>query len=306
MFRSIYFFLLVAFGSLSSSLLSAQDSTDLLKLVNADQGSMTQYVSGAFNSSRVIMQQSVENIAPGTMDFRILHRFGLIKGGGKELFGLDNAYFRMSFDFGITKDLMAGIGRSTSGKEYDGFLKYRLLHQSTGAHDMPVTVSLVVGTTLLSDDMVTITKDPNSPFADRMGYFYQVILGRKFNERISLQVSPTLIHRNYVQAAPDKNDLYALGFGGRCKITHRLSLTADYFYLLNDYSGSGRYNAFSLGVDIETGGHVFQLHVTNATGMNERAEIADTNYNWGKGEIALGFNLSRNFNLKKNRKITFN
>ena len=305
--RKFYRIFLLALSCLSGfQSLRSQDSTDLLKLISPDPAKTRQYVTGAYKSSRVIMQQSLENIPAGTMDFRILHRFGLLKSGGDQFFGLDNAYFRMSFDFGITKDLMVGIGRSAYLKEFDGFIKYRLLHQSTGWHEMPVTVSLVFGTTEISSDISDIALRTDAPFSDRLAYFYQVILGRKFSDKLTLQISPTLIHRNLVKYAADHNDLYALGLGGRLKLTHRLSLTADYFYDLNNYRGSGRHNAFSAGVDIETGGHVFQLHVTNATGMNERAVIADTNYDWGKGEIAFGFNLSRSFNLKKSKKISFN
>lgn len=306
MYRKFIVCLIIVSGWPGVRSIYAQDTSGLLKLVNTDQSKTTQYVNGAFNSTRVIMQQSVESLAPGTMDFRILHRFGLIKDGSSTFFGLDQAYFRLGFDFGITKDLMVGIGRSTADKEYDGFIKYRLLHQRTGYHPMPVTVSLVVGVTVISQDISQSAGKDDPPFADRMAYTYQVIIGRKFNEKLTLQVSPTMVYRNLVTMAADNNNLYALGFGGRMKITHRLSLTADYFLDLNNYSGSGRYNALAVGVDIETGGHTFQLHLTNATGMNERAVIADTNYSWGKGEIAFGFNLSRIFNLKKNRKITFN
>lgn len=306
MYRKFIVCLFIVSGCLSVNGIHAQDTSGLLGLVNSDQSKTTQYVTGAYPSTRVIMQQSLENLAPGTMDFRILHRFGLLKDGSSDFFGLDNAYFRLGFDFGVTKDLMVGIGRSTADKEYDGFIKYRILHQSTGYHVMPVTVSLVVGMTAVSQDISQAAGKVNPPFADRIAYTYQVIIGRKFNENLTLQVSPTMVYRNLVTAAADNNNLYALGFGGRMKITHRLSLTADYFYDLNNYAGSGRYNALAVGVDIETGGHTFQLHVTNATGMNERAVIADTNYSWGKGEIAFGFNLSRIFSLRKNRKITFN
>lgn len=273
----------------------AQDE-DLLKLVKEDKPKK-EYVDYAFKSTRVIMGQSVELLKPGTMDFRILHRFGNVNQGAYQFFGFDQATMRMGFDFGITKNFMLGVGRSTNKKEFDGFLKYRLIHQATGPGSLPFSLVAVAGGTMQTLKWA----DPGRKnyFSSRMAYYGQVIIGRKFTEGITFQVSPTLLHRNLVPTLDDPNDLYAVGVGGRFKISKRVALTFDYYYRVNPNKFDGTHNPLSLGVDIETGGHVFQLHFTNAVGMNERIFLTETTNDWAKGDIQFGFNLSRTFQLKK-------
>ena len=273
----------------------AQDE-DLLKLVKEDKPKK-EYVDYAFKSTRVIMGQSVELLKPGTMDFRILHRFGNVNQGAYQFFGFDQATMRMGFDFGITKNFMLGVGRSTNKKEFDGFLKYRLIHQATGPGSLPFSLVAVAGGTMQTLKWA----DPGRKnyFSSRMAYYGQVIIGRKFTEGITLQVSPTLLHRNLVPTLDDPNDLYAVGVGGRFKISKRVALTFDYYYRVNPNKFDGTHNPLSFGVDIETGGHVFQLHFTNAVGMNERIFLTETTNDWAKGDIQFGFNLSRTFQLKK-------
>jgi hypothetical protein len=271
---------------------------DLLKLVEKDKPKKEK-VKYAFKSPRVIGQHSMEFLNPGTMDFRILHRFGELNQGYKNFFGLDQASMRMGFDFGITHSLMFGLGRSTFKKELDGFIKFAPLLQSRGYHYSPVTVALVGGMTMNTapwDDM-----NRKNFFTSRLGYYFQLILGRKFSERFTLQVSPTLVHTNLVALRNDPNDIYALGTGGRIKISKRVAFTWDYAYAFNAHKNSGFYNPLSAGFDIETGGHVFQLHFTNAVGMNERAFITETTGQWRKGQVRFGFNLSRVFQLKKSK-----
>lgn len=280
-----------------SSAVSAQDN-DLLKLVD-DNKPKKEYINYSFKSTRVIMSHSMDLLKPGTMDFRILHRFGNLNGGGYELFGLDHATMRMGFDFGISRNFMVGIGRSTNKKEFDGFLKYRLIHQSTGPHSFPLSLVVVAGSTL----QTLKWNDPTKKyyFSDRLGYYYQAIIGRKFTEGISLQVSPTMLHRNIVPTINDPNDLYALGIGGRIKLSKRISLNVDYYYRFNPNKQFETLNPLSIGFDIETGGHVFQIHFTNAIGMNERIFLSETTNDWGNGDIQFGFNLSRTFQLKKKK-----
>lgn len=280
-----------------SSAVSAQDN-DLLQLVN-DNKPKKEYIDYSFKSTRVIMSQSMELLKPGTMDFRILHRFGNINGGGYELFGLDHATMRMGFDFGISRNFMLGIGRSTNKKEFDGFLKYRLIHQSTGSHSFPLSLVVVAGSTL----QTLKWNDPTKKyyFSDRLGYYYQAIIGRKFTDGISLQVSPTILHQNIVPTISDPNDLYALGVGGRFKLSKRISFNFDYYYRFNPDKQGETLNPLSIGFDIETGGHVFQMHFSNAIGMNERIFLSETTNDWGNGDIQFGFNLSRTFQLKKRK-----
>lgn len=294
--KAINFILPLILFQFLTTRLEAQD--DLVDLVGDDQLAK-EFVNYSFKSTRVIMSHSMELLKPGTMDFRILHRFGNINQGGYELFGLDQATMRMGFDIGISKNFMLGIGRSTTRKEFDGFLKYRLIHQSTGSHPTPISLVTVAGITLQTLKWVDPTK--KYYFSDRFGYYYQIILGRKFSEGISLQISPTLLRRNLVPSVEDPSDLFALGAGGRIKLTKRISLNLDYYYRLNPNNSDKTHNPLSIGFDFETGGHVFQLHFTNAIGMNERIFLSETTNDWAKGDIQFGFNLSRIFQLKKKR-----
>ncbi len=289
---SQFFFLFFLF--LSSS---AQDN-DLLKLLGNDKPKK-EYVDYAFKSSRVIMSHSMELIRPGVMDLRILHRFGNVNQGGYQFFGLDQATMRLGLDFGLTKNMMIGVGRSTNKKEFDGFIKYRLIHQAKGPGSLPFSLLMAGGSTLNS----TKWADPSRKnfFSSRLAYYGQVIIGRKFSEGVSLQLSPTIVHRNLVPTLQDPADMLAIGAGGRFKLSKRVSLNFDYYYRLNPNKTDGTLNPFSIGFDIETGGHVFQLHFTNAIGMNERVFLTETTNDWAKGDIQFGFNISRSFQLKKRK-----
>jgi hypothetical protein len=256
-------------------------------------------VKNAFKSNRIINAHSIEFIAPGSMDFRILHRFGLISEGGSNFFGLDQATMRMSFDFGVLNNLQIGIGRSTFKKEFDGYVKYAPLRQYSGEESFPFTLALAAGVTLNTQN--STDENYKSNFANRLAYFFQTIIGRKFNENLSLQIMPTMVHSNFVPLTTQPNDVFALGLGGRYKVSKRVAITLDYAAVLNGKQKNVQYNPLSVGVDIETGGHVFQLHVSNANGMNERAFITETTNNWSKGQFSFGFNISRMFQLKKQR-----
>lgn len=275
--------------------LCAQD--DLLGLLGEDKPKK-EYVKAAFKSTRVINAHSMEFLNPGTMDFRILHRFGNVDQGLKNFFGLDQASMRMGFDFGLRPNLMAGIGRSTFKKEVDGFIKYAPLRQSKGPGSFPVTVALVAGMTV--DGLPWADPTRQNYFTSRLAYYFSAIIGRKFNDVFTLQVTPTMVHKNLVQMQTDENDIMGVGVGGRIKLNKRMALTWDYTQVLNGLP-NGYQNPLSLGLDIETGGHVFQLHVSNSAGMNERAFITETTGQWGKGEVRMGFNLSRMFQLKKKK-----
>jgi hypothetical protein len=283
---------------LSVPLFSQED--DLLALLGDEEPS-TNYVNAAFKTNRVINLHSIENTSHGVLDFKIGHRFGFLNGGFYELFGLDNASIRLGFDYGLTKDLQIGVGRSSYEKTYDGYLKYRILHQSTGKRNMPITLSgfasMAVQTLRWRDP------DRENYFSSRLYYTFQLIAGRKFSESFSAQISPTLVHRNLVSTTEEANDVYSIGFAARQKLSKRIALTAEYIYLLPDlYEGGqavadGFRNSFSIGVDIETGGHVFQLHFTNSTSMIEKGFITETVGRWNNGGVHFGFNVSRVFTI---------
>ena len=276
----------------------AQDE-DLLKLVGGDDKPKKEYVDYAFKSSRVIMSHSMEVIQPGVMDMRILHRFGNVNKGAYEFFGLDNATMRMGFDFGITRNLMIGVGRSTNKKELDGFIKYRLIHQAKGTRALPFSF-LVVGGSSITLLKFADTSRKNF-FSSRVAYYGQAIVGRKFSEGFSLQIMPTVVHRNLVPTFEDPSDLIAVGVGTRLKLSRRISLNVDYYYRVNPNTSDGTQNPLSIGFDIETGGHVFQVHFTNAVGMNEKVFLLETTNRWSNGDIQFGFNISRSFQIKKKK-----
>ncbi len=280
----------------------AQDTTDLMNLLEKEMTStkdMTFYTTATFKTTRLVNGHSVENVAKGVLDVKISHRFGNLNEGGYELFGLDKATMRMGFDYGITNNLMIGIGRSTYQKTYDAFFKLKILRQSKGKRKMPITLSYVptIAYRTLKWEDPTI-KNYNT---SRLFYSHQLIIGRKFSEGTSFQLMPTFVHQNLVTGANDPNDLFAIGIGGRQKITKRISINVEYYYQLEDYKLPGTRNSLSVGFDIETGGHVFQLHFTNSPGMNERTFIADTKGRWDKGDILFGFNISRVFTIRNKR-----
>ena len=287
------------FFLLSSIQLLAQEP-DLLKLVGDDEKPQKERIKYAFKSPRVINSHSMEFLNPGTMDFRILHRFGQINQGYKNFFGLDQASMRMGFDFGILHNLMVGVGRSTNTKELDTYINYAPIRQSTGPWSSPVTLALVAGMTM--DGTEWADPDRQNFFTSRLAYYFQAIIGRKFSESFTLQVSPTMVHKNIVPLEKDPNNIYGLGVGGRIKLSKRIAFTWDYTHVIIGMPDSGYYHPLSVGFDIETGGHVFQLHFSNSTGMNEKAFITETTANWGKGDVRFGFNLSRVFQIKKKKR----
>lgn len=278
--------------------ISKSQDSDLLGML---EDSMTVHgrpvhVTGTFKGTRIINTQSVETPAKGVLLFMIMHRFGKINEGAYEFFGLDNATMRMGFDYGLTGKLTAGIGRSTFQKTYDGYLKGRLLRQSAG---MPLSVAALAGIAYTS------LKYSDKPYLNaryRTAYTLQLLAACKINRNLSLQFSPAWLHYNLVPTAVDKNDVFVLGMGGRIKITKRSSINAEYNYLpVNQVNSLKVYNSFSAGFDIETGGHVFQVHVTNSQGMVEPLFLGRTTGSWRKGDIYFGFNISRSFNLTHRR-----
>lgn len=279
-----------------STVLYAQD--DLLNELSKQDSAQTVPVTATFKSTRVVNGQSVETMKKKHLDLRISHRFGKLNSGAYQFFGLDQATMRLGFEYGLTDDLMIGVGRSTSQKVYDFFAKYKLLKQSSGARNIPVSVTLFGGTGVA-------TVDKEREFQDKLYYTAQVLIARKFGERLSLQLSPTYLYRTMPDVTGDEKVLFAVGIGGRFKLSKRVSLNGEYFYTAREKNTltAPYHDSMSFGVDIETGGHVFQLHFTNSLGMIEKQFIGETTGSWGKGDIHYGFNISRTFSFdKKNKK----
>ena len=285
--------LLVTFLAVSPTVF-AQD--DLLSLIE-DEKPQTDFAKASFKTTRVINSQSLENTAPGVLDMKISHRFGPLNGGAYELFGLDAATIRIGLDYGITDHLMVGVGRSSVQKTYDGFLKMKLLRQSSGARTMPLTVIWFSGVALNS--LKWQFPERNNFFSSRLAYTHQLIFGRKFTEGFTLQFMPTVVHRNLIPSSEEKHDVIALGVAGRQKLTRRLAVNAEYYYVLPNQIADNLRNSLSIGFDIETGGHVFQLHFTNSTAMVEKGFITENTGSWEKGDIRFGFNISRVFTIRQ-------
>ena len=288
-----YLLLLVTFLAVSPTVF-AQD--DLLSLIE-DEKPQTDFAKASFKTTRVINSQSLENTAPGVLDMKISHRFGPLNGGAYELFGLDAATIRIGLDYGITDHLMVGVGRSSVQKTYDGFLKMKLLRQSSGARTMPLTVIWFSGVALNS--LKWQFPERNNFFSSRLAYTHQLIFGRKFTEGFTLQFMPTVVHRNLIPTSEEKHDVIALGVAGRQKLTRRLAVNAEYYYVLPNQIADNLRNSLSIGFDIETGGHVFQLHFTNSTAMVEKGFITENTGSWEKGDIRFGFNISRVFTIRQ-------
>jgi len=272
---------------------------DLMDLLNENSPPETNYTSATFKSTRVMNGHSIERMPPGQLDFRISHRFGRVNSGVYEFFGLDQANIHFSLEYGILKWLMVGAGRGTYEKTYDGFAKFTLLRQSSGANEIPVSVSFL--STIAASSLKWSDQTRTNYFSSRLSYVEQLLVARKFNPSFSFQLAPSFVHRNLTKTEMDPNDLYALGAGGRMKLTKRISVNAEYYYMINSklHMSQRVYNPLSAGVDIETGGHVFQLIFTNSLAMIEKGFIGETTGSWRKGDIHFGFNISRVFTVKK-------
>lgn len=259
-----------------------------------------QHVTSSFKNSKVINAQSLETTHKRELDFRISHRFGNINGGIYELFGLDQASLRLSFDYGITDRLQIGVGRSTYEKTYDGHVKYRILWQTQGSNKMPV--SLIWYSSMSINSLRLTNPYYERTFDTRLNYVHQLILGRKFSKAVTAELMPTIVHRNFVITNEEKNTVAVIGGAGRWKFSNRVALNAEYFYVLPDQLASNYTNSLSLGFDIETGGHVFQLHFTNSPIMVDKGYITETTGKWLDGDIYFGFNISRVFTMGGKKK----
>jgi hypothetical protein len=293
--KSTIYLLCIAVIVCFTEALSAQSLDDLL---NKETKPEINYATATFKSTRIINGHSIERMQKNQLEFRISHRFGQFSTGSYNLYGLDNSTIHFSLEYGITNWLEVGAGRSTFEKTVDGFAKFSILRQSTGTKNMPIHLSYLISTEITGLKW----SDPNATnyFSSRVSYVHQLLIARKFNDSFSLELNPTFVHRNLVKEAIEPNDLYALGIGARYKITMRTSLNAEYYYVYRKngkYLQTKYYNPLSVGIDIETGGHVFQIMLTNCNAMREAGFIGKTTGKWLDRDFHLGFNISRTFSL---------
>ncbi len=293
-----------------SSGLYAQD--DLMKELEKGQKSETNYVSQTFKGTRVVNGQSVETKGKGEMEFIFAHRFDKLNTGSYNAWGFDGfAVVRLGLEYGITDRLGVAIGRtfSYSNKMVDAYARYKVARQSTGVNSFPVTIT-ALGTITYQpypNAANASAASPNIGMADRMGYAVEVPIARKFSSTFSAQITPIFIHRNAVYKNSENNDDYAIAFAGRYKMTRSLSLIGEYYSRMNVHANSPYYNSAGLGIDIETGGHVFQLIFTNSLGLNPNTIVTQTGArdgsdgNLSKGDIHFGFNITRTFQMTKRK-----
>lgn len=286
---------LIIFILLASGLMSLH-AQDLLASLDSTQKPKREIILGTFKTTRLVIGQSIENTPKGNLLFIITHHFGAINTGYENLFGLKLAAIRIGTEYGITDHLAVGVGLNTDRNTWDGSVKYKLLRQSTGAKKIPLSISGFVNMAVYT--IKWSNPDMNNYFSNRMTYTFELLFARKFGEIGSLQLMPAMVHKNLVQTTEDHNDIFSIGAGGRINLSHRVSINAEYHYLLpNQIYSYKAYDSFSIGIDIETGGHVFQIFLTNSEGEYEQTILTETQKKWSNGGIFLGFNINRIFTI---------
>jgi len=266
---------------------------DLLDILDNETPKTENIVTATFKGTRILNGHSIENRKDKELEFIISHRFGRVNLGFDELFGLDQSNIRFALEYGLNNDLTVGFGRSSFEKTYDGFLKYSVVKQKTGENSFPFAISLFgsVAVKTIKD------YDPadKRTFAESLFYVGQVLIAKKVSSNFSFQVTPTYVHRNTVQITADPHDIFAVGLGTRIKLSKRVSFNSEYYLAFDESKSINARNSLAFGVDIETGGHVFQLILSNAITMIEKSFITETTGNFFGGDIHFGFNISRTF-----------
>ena len=279
------------------SLASQAQEIDLFDVF--EESAQSEVVYATFKGTQLINASTNETPGEGVLQFMMAHRFGSFNDDYLyNFFGLDNAQVRMQLDYGVTDRLNIGIGRSSFLKVADGFVKYQLLQQQKGTKTVPVSITLHSSTNYRN---ARYTDGIEHATSDRLSYMHQAIIARKWNRKLSTLVSPSVVHFNLVPTAQDPNTTAHITLGARYKISNRMALTGESTLLSNrEFSNGERYTTpFALGVDIETGGHVFQLHISNTRAMNGPYWMARNPYSASNGGLFLGFNISRVFTVKE-------
>jgi hypothetical protein len=277
--------------------LSAQDLDEILNGLSDKKS--PNYTYGTFKGTTIINGQSVEVTGKSELLFFISHRFGQINQGIYTFFGLDQGTTRFGFEHGINDRISLSIARNNIDKIYDGGLKIAALKQQTGIRNIPVSVSIY--TSVHVKTLKWEIPERENLFSSRLSYVSQILIARKFNQKLSLQLSPSFIHKNLVPTPEDQNNIFSIGTGGRYKLGKKFSLNGEYFYVLPGKTADDYANSLSFGFDIEAAGHVFQIHVTNSQPMFARGFITETLGEWAEGEVYLGFNIYRVFPLRKRK-----
>ena len=259
-------------------------------------------VESAFKSLKIVNLESTKLAGRGDFYLVVAHRFDYVNQGFDDFFGIDNANTQIKFLWGVKDWLTAHVARSGFEETVDLAIKYRITSQEK--EGFPFTIvgfnSLAINAEMKKENF------PKLEFENRLTYVTQLLISRKLTDKLSLEIAPSYFHENTLKDVlnendtvilpnPQSNDQFAIGLGGRYKFAKRWSFNMDYAAHLNRASQSIYKNPLSVGVDLETGGHVFQMHFTNSRAMHEAGYLGKTSGSWSKGEIAFGFNLVRVF-----------
>lgn len=264
----------------------AYSQEDLLK--NIDTLKAPENFQPAFKGLQIVTGQSTKLAAKNDWYMVVAHRFGDISTGFKNFFGLDNASTKLGVIYGVTDGVSLSVARETNLKTFEFGAKYRLLKQNDRSPVEVVGYNVMAINTELSTDTYPYLK-----FRDRLSYLTQALISRRFNDNLSLQLTPSYVHKNLYEPTRENNNQFLTGLGGRYKISKRISVNAEYF--VNFDNKSFYKNPLSLGMDIETGGHVFQMVFSNSNLNSDIGYLTNAVGNWGKGNIYFGFNLYRVF-----------
>ena len=291
--KTLYFLIIMGFCLAVPFHANAQNLIDLFD--EEEEDVVAEYAINTFFSTRVINGQSVEHPYPGDLIFVISHHFGRINQGFYDLFGLDQATIRLGLEYGVNDRLALAIGRSSFDKTYDALFKYKILRQQSSLRDIPVTLTWFSGAYLKS---LKWPPDSDFEFKHRMSYTHQLLLARQFSRKFSLQLTPAWVHKNLVRTVDDPNDYFVIGAGSRLRVTDWMAVSLEYFHCLNKPESFDTHDSFSIGIDLDTGGHVFQLHFTNSQPMFEPGFLTDTRGSWFDGDIYFGFHITRTFAIR--------
>ncbi|MEY8758961.1 DUF5777 family beta-barrel protein [Chryseobacterium tongliaoense] len=276
--------LLLLFIIFSSCLYSQED---LLKEIDSIP-TKTEYQEPTFKALQIVSGQSTKLASKNEWYIVVSHRFGDISTGFKNFLGLDDASTKLGAIYGVTDKISLSLSRETNMKTFEGGIKFQLIHQK---ENIPVSIVgyhvIAINTDLEKDNY------PHLQFVDRISYLSQALISRRFNDKLSLQLTPSYVHKNLYDPNIENKNMFITGLGSRYKISKRVSINAEYFVNFDNHSFYK--NPLSLGIDIETGGHIFQLLFTNSQLNSDIGYLTNATGKWQKGQIFFGFNLYRVF-----------
>ena len=262
----------------------------LLNEITAESDYENTFEMPAFKAMKVVNNQSTKLAGKGDLYLYVGHRFGAVRGGISSLFGLDYANTKIEMLYGLFNEVQVGFSRESFKKTYNLHVKYGIKRQT---NNFPV--SIVGYNSINLDTSLDENVYPNLNYNERYVYISQLLISRRFSDKFSLQLSPSVIKHNFLTTQAETDYNYVLNTGSRLKISKRSSFNIDYSYHLNRLKNSSEKNVLSLGIDMETGGHVFQLLFSNTQASDEAGVLTGAEGDWLKGDVYFGFNILRVF-----------